>query len=83
MRKVMAGAIGVLALSLGAASVASASSWTVAAHDGFQVAAHTNWATTQTSSATSAPEIDPAGALSGLTLLLGGLAIVRGRRIKK
>jgi hypothetical protein len=30
-----------------------------------------------------APEIDPASALSGLTLLLGGLAVVRGRRAKK
>lgn len=30
----------------------------------------------------SAPEIDPASALSGLTLLVGGLAVVRGRRKK-
>ena len=29
-----------------------------------------------------APEIDPASALSGLTLLLGSLAVVRGRRAK-
>jgi hypothetical protein len=29
-----------------------------------------------------APEIDPASAMSGLTLLLGGLAVVRGRRVK-
>lgn len=28
----------------------------------------------------SAPEIDPASAMAGLTLLLGGLAVVRGRR---
>jgi hypothetical protein len=28
----------------------------------------------------STPEIDPASALSGLTLLLGGLAVIRGRR---
>ena len=28
----------------------------------------------------AAPELDPATALSGLTLLLGGLAVVRGRR---
>ena len=27
----------------------------------------------------SAPEIDPAGAAAGLTLLLGGLAVLRGR----
>jgi len=32
--------------------------------------------------AVSAPEIDPASALSGLTMLLGGLAVVRGRRGK-
>jgi hypothetical protein len=30
-----------------------------------------------------APEIDPASAISGMTLLLGGLAVIRGRREKK
>ena len=29
-----------------------------------------------------APEIDPASAVSGVTLLLGGLAVLRGRRTK-
>ena len=29
---------------------------------------------------TSAPEIDPSSAMSGLTLLFGGLAVLRGRR---
>lgn len=29
------------------------------------------------------PEIDPASAMSGLTLLLGGLAVARGRIQKK
>ena len=29
-----------------------------------------------------APEIDPASAISGMTLLLGGLAVLRGRRAK-
>jgi hypothetical protein len=33
--------------------------------------------------AVSAPEIDPASALSGLTMLLGGLAVMRGRRGSK
>ena len=33
-----------------------------------------------TSPATKAPEIDPASAASGLTLLLGGVAVLRGRR---
>jgi hypothetical protein len=31
----------------------------------------------------SAPEIDPASALAGLTLLAGGLAVMRGRRGRK
>ncbi|HUN73057.1 MAG TPA: hypothetical protein VMU40_00955 [Steroidobacteraceae bacterium] len=31
-------------------------------------------------SAVSTPEIDPAGLFSGMTLLLGGLAVLRGRR---
>jgi hypothetical protein len=33
-----------------------------------------------TASAVVAPEIDPTSAVSGLTLLLGGLAVLRGRR---
>ena len=33
-----------------------------------------------TTSTAAAPEIDPASAASGLTLLLGGLAVLRGRR---
>ncbi|HEX4051787.1 MAG TPA: hypothetical protein VHY19_13000 [Steroidobacteraceae bacterium] len=79
MTKVLAKAIGVLALSVGLASAASAAPWAISAHDGFQVASRN----LSSATATSAPEIDPAGALSGLTLLLGGLAVVRGRRMKK
>jgi hypothetical protein len=30
----------------------------------------------------AAPEIDPASAISALTLLFGGLAVIRGRRTK-
>jgi hypothetical protein len=30
-----------------------------------------------------APEIDPASAMAGLTLLAGGLAVLRGRRNRK
>lgn len=30
-----------------------------------------------------APEIDPSSAMAGLTLMLGGLAVLRGRRGKK
>lgn len=32
---------------------------------------------------TQAPEIDPASAAGGLTLLLGGLAVMRGRRVRQ
>jgi hypothetical protein len=32
--------------------------------------------------AAAVPEIDPASALSGLTLLAGALAVLRGRRVK-
>ena len=32
---------------------------------------------------TPAPEIDPASAMSALALLAGGLAVLRGRRLKK
>ena len=35
------------------------------------------WSVTES---TAAPEIDPSSAVSGLTLLIGGLALVRGRR---
>jgi hypothetical protein len=31
----------------------------------------------------AAPEIDPASAMAGLTLLMGGLTVLRGRRSKK
>ena len=79
MRKLIVGAIGVLALSLGTASGAFAAQWTAGAHIGAQVAARSFAAT----GPAAAPEIDPASALSGLTLLLGGLAVVRGRRLKK
>ncbi len=33
--------------------------------------------------AMGAPEIDPSSALAGLTLLSGGLAVMRGRRSRK
>ena len=78
MTKVFAKAIGVLALSVGMASAAFAGQFSTNAHEGFAVASRA-----LASTPASAPEIDPAGALSGLTLLLGGLAVVRGRRVKK
>lgn len=33
--------------------------------------------------AVSAPELDPASAMAALTLLTGGLAMIRGRRSKR
>jgi len=73
MSKTLAKAIGVLALSVCFVSAANASTWT----------ARRVISASAAPSAASAPEIDPASALGGLTLLLGGLAVVRGRRIKK
>jgi hypothetical protein len=35
------------------------------------------------SGVTAAPEIDPASAMSGVSLLIGGLAVLRGRRKKQ
>lgn len=31
----------------------------------------------------AAPEIDPGSAITGITLAMGGLAVLRGRRFKK
>jgi hypothetical protein len=60
------------------ASAAFAGQFSASAHQGFAVKS-----LSLAAMPASAPEIDPAGALSGLTLLLGGLAVVRGRRVKK
>jgi hypothetical protein len=70
-------AAGILALCAGVGSTAFAAQWTPAAHFGIALSPNQ-----KTQTVVSAPEIDPAGALSGLTLLLGGLAVVRGRRAK-
>lgn len=77
MSKVLAKVIGILTLSAGMASTAFAGQWTDAARYGWFSQARVQ------PQVVSAPEIDPAGALSGLTLLLGGLAVVRGSRAKK
>jgi hypothetical protein len=82
MSKVLAKVIGILALSVGLGSAAFA--WTPIAHSGHWIGhdfSGTGGGSTMTTA--SAPEIDPAGALSALTLLLGGLAVVRGSRSKK
>jgi hypothetical protein len=74
--KVVAKVVGIFALSAGVASTAFAGQWTAVAHYGFTPPS-------PPPAIVSAPEIDPAGALSGMTLLLGGLAVVRGSRAKK
>ncbi len=88
MSKVLAKVIGILALSLGLGSVALSANWTPAAHNGtswqhHSLAAGTSGSSSGATTTAAAPEIDPAGALSGLTLLLGGLAVIRGSRAKK
>lgn len=50
----------------------------VAAVFGVPLAAHATMAI----QVAAAPEIDPAAAAGAMTLLLGGLAVVRGRRRK-
>jgi LPXTG-motif cell wall-anchored protein len=62
-----------LALSLAAATVANAD---ISKKDFGDTRANIH----QSTVTTSAPEIDPAGMLSGLALLAGGLAVLRGRR---
>ena len=77
MPKVLAKVIGILALSVGLGSAAFGAQWSAVHRTGIAERY------TQAVSTAAAPEIDPAGALSGLTLLLGGLAVVRGSRAKK
>ncbi len=66
--------IAVLALSLAGATAAQAmthppGSWWIEHHHNYTG-----------SGPTAAPEIDPSSAIAGLTLLIGGLAVIRGRR---
>ena len=80
LRLAISKVIGVLALSLCFGAAANAG-WTPIAKSG-EVVLSSATVVTNATTPVAAPEIDPAGALSGLTLLLGGLAIVRGRRSK-
>lgn len=77
MSKVFAKVIAILALSAGVASTAFAGQWNLMARFGF------GQPSSNRTTVVSAPEIDPAGALGALTLLIGGLAVVRGSRAKK
>jgi hypothetical protein len=73
MRKFFA----VFVVAFGAASAAHAFStlppWAPPPHSG----------PTQNGPPTIAPEIDPAGAMSALTLFAGGLAVIRGRKRRR
>jgi hypothetical protein len=70
--------VAVVVLSLCGGTAAYANTWAHEARWGF--ATHP---LVRTSDTMSAPEIDPASAMAGLTLLAGGLAVLRGRRSKK
>jgi len=70
--------VAVVVLSLCAGTAAYANTWADNARLGFAVHPQV-----RTSDTMSAPEIDPASAMAGLTLLAGGLAVLRGRRSKK
>jgi hypothetical protein len=72
--------VAVVVLSLCAGTAAYANTWSHEARLGFAPAARPH---NMSSGMTAAPEIDPAGAMAGLTLLAGGLAVLRGRRSKK
>ena len=75
----MSKVVAVVALSLCFGTAAYANNWQAQSHIGF--ASHARVAAA--SDPTATPEIDPAGAMAGLTLLAGGLAVLRGRRSKK
>jgi hypothetical protein len=68
--------IATVVLSMIAGSAVAAGRWTATEH---------YWSMNDKVAATavSAPEIDPASSLTGLTLLAGGLAVLRGRRNRK
>lgn len=68
--------IATVVLSMIAGSAVAAARWTATEH---------YWSISDKAAATpiSAPEIDPASSLTALTLLAGGLAVLRGRRNRK
>jgi hypothetical protein len=76
--------LGILLLSLASVAVASTAyadnSWFGFDFDKYQ---HHHDLDCDRHCVTSAPEIDPASALSALTLLGGGLLVLRGRSKKK
>jgi len=75
----MSKVVAVVVLSLCAGTAAYANNWELSRHVGWGSHA----ARVAASDPMATPEIDPAGAMAGLTLLAGGLAVLRGRRSKK
>ena len=80
----------ILAVSLGVASAAQANSNHAPATQYAPQQQHYSWfwflirdKDLGDKKQVKAPEIDPATAFSGFTLLAGGLAVIRGRRLKK
>jgi hypothetical protein len=74
MRKML----GLAVLCVAFAGVASANGWDrFQGHDGYTNTLSWN---KDAVGVASAPEMDPASALSALTLLIGGVAVIRGRR---
>jgi hypothetical protein len=74
------------AVALSLLTVTSANAMSHRPHWTYSTANDTSHSSTSAddpSSPAAAPEIDPASALSGLTLLAGGLAVIRARRSAK
>lgn len=66
--------IGVALLAVAGSAFAAGPTWNALPKVGIDYMHNQNMTTV------SAPEISPAGAISALTLVFGGLAMVRGRR---
>lgn len=80
----------ILAIALGVASATQAAESNHAPATQYAPAQHSSWfwflirdKDYGNKPQVKAPEIDPATAFSGLTMLAGGLAVIRGRRFIK
>lgn len=86
----MSKVLSVLLLSLAATGAANAFETTppgaqhsVANHETLRSDVNVGSKVTASAGPAAAPEIDPAGAMSAFTLLVGGLAVLRSRRFTK
>jgi hypothetical protein len=80
MKGVMSKILAALVISLGAVGVANAGSSSSSCLPIFQLLGLCG---NPSPTPVKAPEIDPASALSALTLLAGGLVVLRGRKLGK